>query len=163
MNDKDIDDLLNHLPKEMQPDRDLWTGIEYAIEMHDNTSATPAWKYASGVAVLVVAVAATWMFATHEHEHDVGFEGVRLTTLIEDMDESFVMEKAALLKSFEGEQSLTENWNEQLRELEEARLGVKQVLENNPNNVYMIQVMQNIQQQQLDLIKRVHTQVSQGI
>ena len=162
MKQNNLDDLIDALPREVQPDRDLWPGIEHAIEMRASESATP-WRYMPVAAVLMVFVLATWMFSTHRHDDHGHFDGVELATLIEDMDSDFSMKKAALLDTYKGQPALTGNWREQLQELEEARLGIKELLKSSPNNVYMIQIMQNIQQQQLDLIERVHAQVHQGV
>jgi len=51
---------------------------------------------------------------------------------------------------------LTDNWQVQLQELEDAEQAIKQTLENEPKNKALLSMLAQVYQQQLDLINKVH-------
>lgn len=61
MNDDKLNKALGQLPREMQPDRDLWPGIEGRIQRR-RAAARPVWGYGLA-ASLLVAVAAGGLWA----------------------------------------------------------------------------------------------------
>lgn len=61
MNDDKLKTALGRLPREVQPGRDLWPGIEGRLKRHGAT-ARPAWGYGLA-ASLLVAVAAGGLWA----------------------------------------------------------------------------------------------------
>ena len=58
--------------------------------------------------------------------------------------------------SLQGQATLTENWQQQLEELDEAAIAIKKALENEPNNVALLKMLKKVHQQQIMLIERVH-------
>ena len=62
-----------------------------------------------------------------------------------------------LLVSLEGQPALTENWQEQLQELDDAAAAIKAALAQDPNNAALLKMLQNVYQQQISLIERVHS------
>jgi len=72
-------------------------------------------------------------------------------------------QKANVLAVYEGQPALTSTWEEQLKELELARSGIWEALKENPDNVYMIQILLEVQQQQLDLVESVHNRLNRDI
>ena len=66
-------------------------------------------------------------------------------------------QKQALLVHFAGQPALTNNWQEQVAELDKAELAIKAALKNEPNNMALLKLLQNVYQQQISLIERVHS------
>ena len=62
--DKLLDASVDELPKELQPPRDLWAGIDHAIEMRANDRKMHTRKFLQVAAVLALVVGATWGFYT---------------------------------------------------------------------------------------------------
>lgn len=166
-----LDSSLNQLSKEIQPERDLWQGIEYAIEIHESSNTISRKKWLSVAIISALVLGGSWTFYPQfgslgntplNASAEVSTE-VSMAKLVEDMGRSFSLKKAQMLTSYEGVSPLASNWMDQLGELEEAREGVWTALEESPDNVYMIQILQHIHDRQLNLIESVHPQVNRSI
>lgn len=57
---------------------------------------------------------------------------------------------------YQSQAALTDNWQVQLQELEDAEQAIKQTLENEPKNKALLSMLAQVYQQQLDLINKVH-------
>ncbi len=57
---------------------------------------------------------------------------------------------------YQNQPALTDNWQQQLTELEDAERAIKQALENEPENPALLKMLAQVYQQQLDLINKVH-------
>jgi hypothetical protein len=146
-------DQLANLNKEQHPDRDLWPGIELALS---SEASEP-----SGIALgknryLVAATVAMfgligWL--------SVNQQGVSLTgdDLVASLSEQHLKQKNALLVRFQDQPALTQNWQNQLSELDDAADAIKTALENEPNNMALLKMLQSVHQQQINLIERVHS------
>lgn len=149
-------DLVNEiaeLKKEKQPDRDLWQGIELALANDSKELIKPA-KTKS----LYLIAAAVGMFGLigwlSIYQPQVNLTG---NDLVLAMSQQHLAQKNALLVSFQQHTPLTENWQQQLADLDEAAIAIKSALENEPNNMALLKMLQNVHQQQISLIERVHT------
>jgi hypothetical protein len=150
---------IKRLPQEIQPERDLWPGIEVAMSLNSAEVGSkgaivalakqPTW-YAMAASFLVVA-----MFAWFN------LQSGRITEVneafIAQMASEHEQQKSALLVKFENQPALTENWQQQLKELDQAAEAVKKVLLQEPNNIALLKMLQNVHQQQIDLIETVHS------
>ena len=58
---------------------------------------------------------------------------------------------------FEGKNALTNNWQQQLAELDSAAEAIKKALLNEPDNMALLKMLQSVHQQQINLIERVHS------
>jgi len=72
------------------------------------------------------------------------------------MSEFFTKQKQSLLVQYQSQVALTDNWQVQLQELEDAEQAIKQTLENEPKNKALLSMLAQVYQQQLDLINKVH-------
>lgn len=72
------------------------------------------------------------------------------------MSEFFTKQKQSLLVQYQSQAALTDNWQVQLQELEDAEQAIKQTLENEPKNKALLSMLAQVYQQQLDLINKVH-------
>ena len=57
---------------------------------------------------------------------------------------------------YQNQPALTDNWQQQLTELEDAERAIKQALDNEPENPALLKMLAQVYQQQLDLINKVH-------
>ncbi len=167
MTEQDYDKLLDasiaDLPKEVAPPRDLWAGIDHAIEMRASDKKISAGNFRQIAAVLALVIGGSWFYYADTGFNSTSSNEVNLTMLAADIDQGFKLQKAEILAVYEGQPALTLTWKDQLRELEVARSSVWNELKKNPNNTYMIQILLEVQQQQLDLIKNVHTTLNHDI
>jgi len=157
-----LDKSVDQLPREIQPPRDLWTGIDKAIDLRRSNKRSRARQYSQAAVFAVLILGGVWLFSPFLSHHDSASQEVTLSTLVEDIDTGFKAQKASILEVYEGQPALTSTWQEQLRELEVARAGILEALKENPNNFYMIQMLIEVQHQQLDLIENVHTRLNES-
>lgn len=175
------------LPREIQPKRELWSGIEQGIsEQECNTGASnkrPSNKHAfyeqapnqrassvkhkSRFVLLrpqfmtsVAAFAAVAMFAVllmvQLKPESSDSSPLSVPSLAAQMNQDFATEKAKLLQYVSAQPAYTDNWQAQLDELERAAAVLSNALSNDPNNMALIRMLNNVQQQQIDLIEKVH-------
>ncbi|ATC93466.1 hypothetical protein [Pseudoalteromonas tunicata] len=139
---------LADLNSEISPKKDLWPGIEKAIEFSVTKKSTlPVTFRHLSVAAGVVAIALLVNVAMKVQT------APSATTMMSQLYEA---EKSALLVQFENKPALTDDWQQQLAELEDAELAVKKALKNDPQNPTLLRMLSQVYQQQLDLINRVH-------
>ena len=51
---------------------------------------------------------------------------------------------------------MTDNWQKQIDELDEAAIAIKKALAEEPNNPALLKMLKNVYQQQMMIIERVH-------
>lgn len=160
-----LDAKLESLEREKQPSRDLWQGIEFEISKptmgDNNTSSSKVIKitnkplYGLAASFALVAVVGYFSFQTG------------LSTSGQDLAEALSaqhqMQKNELIASFEGQQSATQNWQEQISELDEAALAIKKALAEEPNNAALLNMLKKVHEQQISLIEQVHKPAWQQI
>jgi hypothetical protein len=176
-----IDDHISALNISKLPSRDLWKGIDYAITEMANDVANDASVesgivsdldsgvsalngkprktrtplYAMAASVCLVALVGYISFQTGKNTS--GQE------LVQRISAQHTEQKKALLSSFEGQPTVTQNWQQQLAELDEAAVAIKKALENEPNNPALLRMLKRVHQQQIALIERVHAPAWQQI
>ena len=153
--EKHLEQQLNALPRERQPDKDLWQGIDLAIQARSDAPQTkrqPVWL--ASAAMVMVAVIIGFMMRPVSTDPEVN--PVTGQSLVKALSQQHEKEKSALLVSLEGTPAVTENWQEQLTELEDAAEAIKAALKEDPNNTALLRMLQSVYQQQFLLIERVH-------
>ncbi|XOV80571.1 MAG: hypothetical protein ACFHVJ_06375 [Aestuariibacter sp.] len=151
---------LADLPREMQPDKDLWSGIDIALttreheqpqqkKIQNNVLAFKQQYVALAASILVVATL-SWQLLTPAPQQ---FEPERL---VNALTEQHIQQKSALLASYSETQAATANWQQQLDELEQAGEAIRAALKEDPDNVALMKMLQHTYQQQIDLIEKVH-------
>lgn len=151
--DKALADQLADLEKNQQPDRDLWPGIELALSSDiAESSPTVAGKKLYLVAATVAVFGLIGWLSINQQE-------VSLTgdELVASLSAQHQKQKNALLVRFQDQPALTQNWQTQLTELDDAAEAIKMALENEPNNMALLKMLQSVYQQQINLIERVHS------
>lgn len=159
--EQELQKQLASLPREMQPEKDLWAGIDIALTTHDqqqpmskkpvNNVVVMFQKQHLALAASVLVIAAlSWKALTPTPY------GIEPTRLVNALTEQHVAQKNALLASYSEAPAATLNWQEQLEELEQAGNAIKAALEEDPDNVALMKMLQHTYQQQIELIEKVH-------
>jgi hypothetical protein len=155
-----LEESIASLPSAKQPERDLWRGIELGIEaQHQDANKEVITPFVShrqwlALAASVCVVTLLW-FAIPSVFTPVSNETANYA-VIEKMSQQQQTQVNRLLTSFERTPALTEDWQAQLNELDEAASAVKLALKNDPNNKALIRMLHHVYQQQIALIERVH-------
>ncbi len=148
---------LASLPQDVQPERDLWQGIELAITQQPTITekAKPkSWVYGAVAASILVPAVAVWIsISSLSGPVEPGLDSA---ALIAQLSEQYESQKSSLLVTYQDKPALTDNWQSQLTELEDAAAAIKAALKQDPNNVALLRMLQTVYQQQIDLIERVH-------
>ncbi|MFY8300501.1 hypothetical protein AAEU28_17180 [Pseudoalteromonas sp. SS15] len=151
MSKVNFDDFLKEelaKPSEVAPSRDLWPGIERAIAEPAKSSVNDKqyWPKVTGIAACFIAGLLAWNVSVMRPEQNT----------MRDLSALFEQQKQALLVQYEAQPALTNDWQQQLDELEQAEQAVKLALQNDPENAALLKMLAQVYQQQLDLINRVH-------
>lgn len=191
MTDKSFDQILQRkvgeLPQQLQPTRDLWQGIDIALTEKDlekeleqgarqeqDRVSRDTGKFGAGAKIVdlsdwfslkPMAVAASLSLVAFISWN--GFNGQSNQSgpsqLVAQMMQQHDEQKSVLLASFSERTELTSNWQVQLQELEEAEQAIESALQNDPENIALLKMLQQVHQQQLELIEAVHLPVWQTI
>ncbi|MDO6477470.1 hypothetical protein Q4520_18770 [Alteromonas sp. 1_MG-2023] len=169
MSDKEseLNKALERLPKEMKPERDLWTGIALSIEAGEMEKQESAGKKVPVSRLRYMAMAASLLLVTSlfifikpsEHSgnnSDKGGGDASGQALVNVLSRQHEQQKQQLLVRFQDQSAVTDDWQTQIQELEEAAAAVKLALKQDPDNTALLGMLQHIYQQQLLLIERVH-------
>jgi len=154
ISDKQLQQHLDRLPVELTPERDLWQGIEKAINQRSNNTVVNKrniMPYAWAASVLV-AVLVTWMNVSPMNQTS------QMPSLIAAINQDFNQQKQLMLTSF-GSPDITRlpvDMQAELKKLEQARGTIEAALANDENNADLLNLLQWTQQQELDLIKRLY-------
>lgn len=165
--EQSLQQAIGQLPKEMQPERDLWQGIELGIERRqqaiqddaqtNNKAKTPPYLALAAsfafVAMLGFLVNKQWQVAPTELTPGLS-NAAELAQLLSNQHET---QRDELLVSYQNQPAATENWQQQLQELDDAAAAIKVALAQDPNNTALLKMLQNVYQQQIGLIERVHS------
>ncbi|MCV2886615.1 hypothetical protein OE749_18120 [Aestuariibacter sp. AA17] len=151
------------LDKQKQPERDLWQGIELSLA---KDQAEPQPRKQAGNTVILrqtstwVAMAATFAFVGVLSWFTLNQPAPQSSPDMMDvamtLSQQHEAQKQALLVRFEDQPALTQNWQQQLAELDEAAKAIKAALAQDPNNIALLKMLQHVHQQQIDLIETVH-------
>ncbi|WJG09774.1 hypothetical protein [Aliiglaciecola sp. LCG003] len=153
----DLRDKVSKLEKSKLPERDLWPGIEIALANDLPTSQSTAHIitnrpkiYAYAASILVVGLI-SWFVVMQKPT------GLAQQDLVSLLSNQHQQQKQALLVKFQDQPALTENWQTQLTELDDAAIAIKAALKQDPDNIALLKMLQNVHQQQINLIERVHS------
>jgi hypothetical protein len=147
---------ISEISKEKQPERDLWRGIELGItsQQDDASSSRVTSKQWMAIAASVCLVTVLWFAAPFAFKADESrSDGY---ALIDAMSMQQQQQVNSLLASYESTTALTEDWQEQLKELDDAADVIKAALKDDPDNSALIKMLHHVYQQQIALIERVH-------
>ncbi|NVK25800.1 MAG: hypothetical protein HWE10_12800 [Gammaproteobacteria bacterium] len=147
---------VSELPKELSPERDLWPGIEQAInelpqQSHQDRDLN--WSVVGKVAASFAPVALVlglWLTPQFGGQPN-GDSGV-----FNPMAASFDIQKRQLLIKVSDKQPVVENWQQSLAELEQAEQALIKALQSQPEDPALMKMLSQVYQQQLELIQKAH-------
>ncbi|NMH60900.1 hypothetical protein [Alteromonas ponticola] len=152
----DLQQQLDSLSQEKQPQRDLWKGIELSLEA-DRKEVTESGFHGKHVALAAsVALVAMVSWFTLKPFSPDSQDTLNGQTLVQALSNQHEQQMDALLVKFEGQPAVTQNWKQQLQELDSAANAIKAALEEDPDNTALLKMLQNVYQQQMMLVERVH-------
>lgn len=152
--DEQLTQKLQQLPREKQPEKALWSGIALALEEDEKSQ-----PYRKRILPIAAAMALTGLISWQWLSSDNVIQDQGVTNgfaLVEALSEQHNSQKQALLVQYSEQKAVTQNWEQQLAELDDAAKAVKAALKQDPDNTALLRMLQHVYQQQIDLIERVH-------
>ncbi len=157
MNESEMsfEEAVKSLPRELEPGRDLWPGVEHAIARPQK----PIYKQPASIVAASVALLAVFMFARAPVstqtptlvQNTENIESIALT-----LSEGFEQDKQLLLQHYANQPSFTPDWQVQLQEMDESKELILKALADDPNNATLLRLLQQVYKEQLSLIQKVH-------
>ena len=145
---------LAKLQKNRLPQRDLWTGIEVALlsgnRRRGRWLAVPWLALAASLLVCVLGVGA-W-FGLHQADNTAAAR----VNYVEQLAAQHRNTIAALRAAYRKTPALTTNWNDQLNAMERAAESVRQALRDDPDDIALLKMLNDVYQQEIDLLRQVH-------
>lgn len=148
--DRSLQRAIAQLPRAESPQRDLWPGIQHAI---NETAPARAWKqHAALAASLLLILAASLQFG--RVEPGPGVAGIERDVLVA-LQSEHLHSKQALLVQYQDEAPLYRDWETQMQQLEKAEQVIYNALREEPGNLELLKMLRLVQQKQLNLIDSV--------
>jgi hypothetical protein len=172
VSDKALAVQVAKLPTEMTPERDLWSGIERAInhksqeravEKQSNLFMPSAW--AASIALVMLVSWFTFSPSINEKSAPVLVKaqeksGVTQGQLVKFMQQNFKQQKQTLLASY-GQPTvdkLPAAMQQELTQLSDARASIRKALLTDENNADLLNLLDFTQQQELKLLQQLYRQ-----
>jgi len=176
--DQVLADKVANLPSQLSPQRDLWAGIERAIQdkpqhVVEGQSASNSKKAhlvpVAWAASIVAAVLVTWLSFSPSVEQNktlivnnngakpLSIEPLANDPLVAMIQDDFSQQKQAMLVSF-GQpdlKQLSAKMQVQLAQLAQARLTIEKALQSDKNNIDLLNLLRFTQQQELNLLQQL--------
>ena len=173
-NEQLLQQHITQLPKEMSPQRDLWAGIERAINkpaVNNKIKVTKltqfkaplAWAASVIVAVLLSTQLSSWQLNQNKTQtaqtQQITFDAVGF------IQQNFAQQKRSLLVSYGSPsiKKLPANMQQELQLLENAQQEISQALAKDSSNQHLLNLLQWTQQQELKLIEQLYRPKWQSI
>ncbi len=153
-----LDRLLKRLPRHATPARDLWPGIEHAIAANGQRVNNRARRGPRHLAMAALVMVAFLYGLTHYIDNpgpgaSQTLNGDALVTVLSQQHQA---QLTSLLAAVHDTPAVTSDWTQQLDELHDAAQAIKAALAKDPDNRTLLRMLQNVYQQQLTLVERVH-------
>jgi hypothetical protein len=172
ISDKALVEQVAKLSNEMTPERDLWSGIERAInhksqeavaEKQGSSFMPSAW--AASIALVVLMSWFTFSPAINEGSAPLLVKNQEKNTvtqgqLVNFMQQNFKQQKQTLLASY-GQPTvdkLPAAMQKELTQLSDARASIRKALLTDENNADLINLLDFTQQQELKLLQQLYRQ-----
>lgn len=147
---------VDELPRELHPDRDLWAGIEHGVKHKRETRSSqsrlrPVLATAAGICL--VAVMSWSLLHSPAEQPETQLTG---NALVQSLSAQHAEQMQTLLVSVQDAPAVSADWQQQLSELDDAAKAIKTALAEDPDNTVLLRMLQNVYQQQILLVERVH-------
>lgn len=172
ISDKKLNEQVANLANEMSPERDLWPGIERALnhkiqvssgDKQSNVFVPSAW--AASIAMVMLMSWFTFSPSTVEQSVPVMVQNQQKTSptpgqLVNFMQQNFKLQKQTLLASY-GQPTvdrLPVAMQKELTQLADARASIRKALLTDNNNADLLNLLDFTQQQELKLLQQLYRQ-----
>ena len=172
ISDKTLNEQVANLANEMTPERDLWPGIERALnhksqvssgDKQSNVFVPSAW--AASIAMVMLMSWFTFSRSTVEQSVPVMVQNQQKTSptpgqLVNFMQQNFKLQKQTLLASY-GQPTvdrLPVAMQKELTQLADARASIRKALLTDNNNADLLNLLDFTQQQELKLLQQLYRQ-----
>lgn len=156
MNDKVFEERLGReldaLQEELSPNRDLWPGIDHAI--NSNSIAVPKPVAIAASILLVVSLAFSGGLYFKRDAAPDNMAGIN--ALIAGLQSEHERNKQTLLVEYQGQPALAPDWEGQMQQLEQAEQAIYEALRDDPENLELLKILRQVQTKQIDLIESVY-------
>jgi hypothetical protein len=142
-----LQDLVNNMPRELTPARDLWPGITHAI----NTPVRADWQRTTALAASIMLIFGLSLYFSTRQSAEVLLNS-RLEEYIGVLQYEHQQNKQALLVQYKDQQAVYPEWNEQMKELEQAEQIIFEALREDPENLELLKILRHVQQKEIDLL-----------
>ena len=154
MNDKQFEetlkDQIDQLERQISPSRDLWPGIDHAINRSTVTVSTPVAIAASVLIVISLAVSGALFYSRIGPESSV--PAADFISLLQSEHER---NKQALLVEYQDQTALAPDWEGQMQQLEQAEQAIYEALREDSENIELLKILRQVQTKQIELIESV--------
>jgi hypothetical protein len=142
-----LQDLIDELPQELHPARDLWPGIAHDLLTTPANQSPRAYALAASV-LLVLGLS---LYFGLNQPLATPFDPA-LDNYISSLRKPHTLSKQTLLVEFEHDQVVYPGWRAQLHELEQAEDSIYDALRREPTNRELLKILRDVQSKQLKLI-----------
>jgi len=166
--EQQLEKKIHQLPEQKMPEKDLWRGIELSLDSQpwngnnrvDNQRKYLAPQWLSLAASVCVICALWFLVPSFNNSAEPSLQGEQLVNALSQQQADQIN---ALLVTYKNAAVLTDDWQMQLQELDDAASAIKLALQHDPNNGALIRMLHHVYQQQIALIERVHAPKWQSI
>ena len=141
-----FDDMVASLPRLVAPDRELWPGIDYAI----NEARGSYWQRQLALAASILVVLGLSLYFGHAQPERT--QDMQMRDYLLGLQSEQQYARQALLVQYRDSITVNADWKSQLRELEQAEQAIYQALQEEPDNLELFKILRRVQQKQLNLI-----------
>jgi hypothetical protein len=147
---------IRDLPREREPHRDLWPGIERRIGQQPNRRR--GWWVALGVATSLV-LGLTTFIGVQDRQPGMGEDLLSYEQSMDNMRTAYLRLRSPLVQEFrvanrDMDPASLEDLNRNVEIMEQARREVEGLLRQDPDNRHLVEVLIRLQAQELDLLRR---------
>lgn len=143
-----LDQAIAELSTQIAPERDLWQGIDRAIEHQQQSQNAPKRTATHLALVACIALLAGLMWRWQQVAPQLSPEAL--------ISQTMQTQKQQLISFYANTPVTQADWQEKLDNLESAADAVREALKNDQENPELLSLLQYIYQQQLDLISQAH-------
>ncbi len=155
------------LDREIQPERDLWVGIERNIIHHPQRRLAERmqdWMPYGMAASMVLAVAALFISLNQVNSNPAGL-AVALDPAMGEMKQEYLQVRNPMVEQFNQtnkdlDSRTLQDLHRNLEILELARRQIEEQVRQNPENTRLVEMLMRVHEQELDLLKRDFTDLS---
>jgi len=157
LSDQAFAEKVSSLPNQIEPKKDLWQGIERAI----NYTKEPSIKrhyYFAWAATIFIAILLSWQLNFKISNQHIVDQNIPSFSPVELLSNNFIKQKNSLLTSY-GKPNLNKlpkTIQDDLIQLEQAQKVIKKALVKDIYNQDLLNLLQWTQQQELKLISQLY-------